>query len=331
MSNAVSTPVSKSPRPPSRQTKPLSEVLRTLAKLAPEGVALEEALLLLGFRLEVESLGQADDVEVLKELRPDSMSRNINHLRESAGLDEPSKVLKRHYRPSMLEREDAGGSAGPPDWLGDAVLLVLPDVYRPAYRLKPPSLFNPRRERALILAMISKLTRAREIDIDRAVLSLARLDFDRRLPSRLKRSIRSGAVVVLDIGPSMEPFHFDLQFFCQAFLSVVGGCGTEVRYTNGSPLQGVLDPQVGATGQWRWPLPGTPILLVTDLGIGRSPDVFRAPQTNSWIAFASAAMQAGNPLRVLAPYSPTRFPGSIRSKIPIVEWDRETGVRAAVG
>jgi hypothetical protein len=45
--------------------------------------------------------------------------------------------------------------------------------------------------------------------------------------------------------------------------AVVGEAGGEVRYTRGPPPQGVLDPQYGAPGPWRWPRPGTPILLVT--------------------------------------------------------------------
>ena len=74
------------------------------------------------------------------------------------------------------------------------------------------------------------------------------------------------------LGESMQPFALDQQILRDALLRVVGRDRVEVALFDGCPLRSF---GLGPRDEWHEyepPTPGTPVVVVTDLGIVRAVD-----------------------------------------------------------
>jgi hypothetical protein len=72
------------------------------------------------------------------------------------------------------------------------------------------------------------------------------------------------------------------------------------------------------------PASGTPVLLVTDLGIGVPPLAQDTLFIDDWRDFADRTARARCPIIALVPYSPERWPAALKGIINIIQWDRST-------
>lgn len=82
------------------------------------------------------------------------------------------------------------------------------------------------------------------------------------------------------------------------------------------------------------PLPGTPVILLSDLGIARPLGASDRASVDEWAAFASRVRAAGCPLIALLPYAPRRWPQKLRLHVVMIEWDPGVAVsklRALIG
>ncbi len=108
--------------------------------------------------------------------------------------------------------------------------------------------------------------------------------------------------------------------------SVVGEGRVQRLRFRGTPLRGTSARPGRARAPYVPPPPETPVLLLTDLGIGR-PEGSRDPATAAeWRAFADVVRRAGCPAVALVPYAPARWPHDLGRALAIVPWDRSTDV-----
>lgn len=227
---------------------------------------------------------------------------------------------------SMIHREaglDDGDDRG---FLLGIEPLPSPNAGEPARRRFEP-LFVDRWTKAILGAAVATVEVRGEFDAARAVDTLAQGKPVTAVRRRVRTTTRRGAQVLLDMGAGMVPFADDRERLAAELTRVIGVNAIHVLRFEGTPMDMV---ETGADGTRRTYVPppvGTPVVLVTDLGLGRPPHEIRRPSTLGWRAFCTTVQSAGCPLLALVPYPPDRVPPALRDDLGVVQWDRSTTVR----
>ena len=165
------------------------------------------------------------------------------------------------------------------------------------------------------------------VDIDRLVETVARARPVQRLPRLPLSSLVRGVQLLVDTGVGMEPFARDQQELASELRRVIGRSRvTELHFRN-TPTRGA-----GSGPVWTWasyyvpPAPGTPVLVLTDLGIGGPRASPQRSQAWEWRALAERLARRGSSLIAFVPYPPSRFPAGLARSMTIVPWDRTTTI-----
>lgn len=194
-------------------------------------------------------------------------------------------------------------------------------------------LLAPGWARAILGTALATPTGEGEVDVDRVAEQMGRLQPVTRVPRLPLASLRHGAQVLVDHGRGMQPFHRDLAWLRDALERVVGRGRCEVLRFAGTPLRGAGSGPRIAWGEYRPPAPGTPVLVLTDVGIGKPALSADPAGPAEWLAFAALLRRAGCPLLALVPYAPSRWPRELAGGMTLLPWDRGTSaaqVRGAV-
>jgi hypothetical protein len=197
----------------------------------------------------------------------------------------------------------------------------------------PP--WNPRTERAIMLAVAATEAAGREVDgrqlLDLVVRRLGgRPPTSRtRIPYRLRPTTRAGVHLLLDRGPSMRPFRHDHQWVARLARRVLPP--DQLQVLDFRLAQGVsADGGRSWSGLQSWLPPGRPVLLVSDLGRLRPPVAGRHQATAAdWLAFLHRLRRAGHPVTCLTPFRPESYPAALRRAVALVPLDRRTSVWSA--
>ena len=160
----------------------------------------------------------------------------------------------------------------------------------------------------------------------RVVEHLARAWPFARLPRALVPTTRRGAQVLLDRGDGMQPFRADVGDLAARIGAVVGRPRAGERWFVRTPTLDPDEPDLAPADRYGFPKRGTPVVLLTDFGIGASGDPQRA-STEDWVAFVTDARQARLPVVAFVPYPRDRVPAAIRRLVVVIHWDRPTTIR----
>jgi hypothetical protein len=190
-------------------------------------------------------------------------------------------------------------------------------------------LFPPRSTPAILQAALSRQVAEGPIDITSLVETVARCKPVSVVRRRYVPTLRYGVQVLVDLGPAMEPFRRDQEQVTRQIIATVGHEKVRVRYFAYSPLRGT-----GTGAGWTWRRPyrppsrGTPILLLSDMGIGGPAGDLRASTYPEWLEFGRIA--AGNESGIVAfvVYPPGRWPSWLASLGHPVSWDRRATARS---
>jgi hypothetical protein len=201
---------------------------------------------------------------------------------------------------------------------------------------EPPvePLFVPNWTRAILSSALSTNGEDGPLDLDRIVEALSRAEIPARLPRRPRPTTRRGVQLLVDKSEAMTLFVSDQTSVQDATRRAIGSDNVKVLRFVGCPSRGV---RASAGEDWKSygpPLPGTPVLLLTDLGIGRPMFSNERADVDEWLGFAAQVRRAGCPLVAFVPYAPRRWPRPLRRVMTIVEWDRRTSavtIRNLVG
>jgi hypothetical protein len=215
----------------------------------------------------------------------------------------------------------------PPPWLGGSLAALGPPESGPDRPGPDASLFTPAWTRQLLRAALAVPAVTTAVDIDRLVDRLSRAEAPAHMPLLIGRSLRRGIHVLSDYGEAMAPFAADRAALTEKLRMIIGREWVqELRFAD-CPGRGA-----GAGSRSTWsayspPSPGTPVLLLSDLGIA-STDNRRPATLPEWLAFARQVRMAGCPLIAFVPYPRPRWPSALCHAIRILQWDRATGVAA---
>lgn len=165
-------------------------------------------------------------------------------------------------------------------------------------------------------------------DLDALTELVAQRRFGAPVPRVVRASLFRGVQLLLDRSPAMAPFARDVTELARLVRLVVGHSVEELRFS-GAPQD--LLPRDGT--RYAPPRPGTPVLALSDLGIGQPPGYLRPDARDSWPPLAELLRRRGSELVVFVPYPRSRWP-ALGDGVRMIPWDITTSpadVTRAVG
>jgi hypothetical protein len=238
----------------------------------------------------------------------------------ASSLDEQFAKTPTLLQPIRTDSVDAS----PPVWLDSVTPFPAETDADLSFKLPYEPLFAPRQARHILSAALATRLSEGEIDVERIVSARARREPVRVVPRRLVPSLRRGVQVLLDRREALMPFFADQNNLVGALEAVVGKDRLSVLQFLHRPTRVLSFGKEMEEHAYEPPALGTPILLVTDLGIGLTPLAQDMLSIDDWRDFAGRAARARCPVVALVPYSPERWPSALRGTINIVQWDRST-------
>jgi CHAT domain-containing protein/WD40 repeat protein len=253
-------------------------------------------------------------------------------------LDEPEPAISEPEQEDVgaqplltfeLEGPEQGSPPGSaeerPEWWNR--VTVLGSHLTPARIPQPDPLLLPIWARTTCMQILSTAVLDGPLDVPQLVDRLARLESPTEIPRLPWSTLRRGVQVLIDSGDAMMPFREDQRRLLRELRELAGSSAFfEVFLFRGTPVQWARPLVTRRTIQgYELPPPGTPLLALTDLGIGAlaAGQPYLPPQ--EWLTFHRQTQSAGSRLTVLLPYSPERCPPSLRGELEIVHWHHRRG------
>jgi hypothetical protein len=297
----------------------LADLARCLAALKPgDGRALELVIGMLGLELPVAPAPQS-----LDRPRPDA---GRTRLRAEARLsrDAEPPTPSGSVEPELPRLEPVGRDerrlATP--WRAATPL----EPFDPARHLAAPArrapLFDPRWTRELLASLLATEVADGRLDEAAAIALIAAGRPLDPLPQLTRRSLRRGAQVLVDVGEGMEPFVDDAWDLVERIERIAGESNVYTYAFWDAPSRG-LAPDLDAYAP---PPPLTPVLALTDAGIGGPSPRIERGRAAEWLALAERLAERGSPLILIVPYRRDRWPDALR-RLTLVEWDRRTAAK----
>lgn len=225
--------------------------------------------------------------------------------------------------------EDTGGPPGPGDGRSG-------EIFGTPWTAQPPppaSPWNPRTERAILLAVASTDVAGRTVDHPRLLEMVMHglaggLTPHPRVPYRRRPTTRAGVHLLLDRGESMRPFRHDQTWIAQLAARILPP--GQLRILDFRITQGASGDGGRAWEPHPVPPHGQPVLLMSDLGHLQPPLPGRhGSSPPDWVPYLRRLRHAGNPVTCLTPFPPQSYPAAIRQTVTLLPLDRRTSVRLA--
>jgi len=296
----------------------LGDVIRAVRELQATGTAVAEVAAILGV-----SVAQPRVVEpqpVIEETVPAAVVEPLPPPPPETTVPSTTIISRTVVSADLLEL--TGGTPYP----GIRAVPLAREATKPVPAVTPEPLLVPGWTRAILSTALATAGDSGEVDIEALVPLIATRGQIDRLPRIARPTMRRGVHVLLDRGPALAPFYADETWLARQVELVGGKDRVTVADFFTSPIRPVRGKRPGDEVPLPLPSPGTPILAVTDLGIGRPPGWTDWATPDEWLAFATRLRRAGCPLVVLVPYPRRRCPWTLRQSLMILPFDRRTSV-----
>jgi hypothetical protein len=162
------------------------------------------------------------------------------------------------------------------------------------------------------------------MDLERFIARLSRCQVVRRIPCAPLPTLRRGVHLLVDRSEALIPYAADQTMMQDVIERVVGKDKTTVLNFSGTPLRGAGRGPRDVWPMYRVPPWGTPVVVLTDLGIGRPLLSDERASEEEWRKFAVLLDRGGCFPIALVPYHPDRWPIGLRPLMTIIQWDRDT-------
>ncbi len=206
--------------------------------------------------------------------------------------------------------------------------LPSPEEHRPLFDAPIAPLFEPKLGRAILGRLSAVRMRRGEVDVPAVVAAIAAGRPMTTVPRRPVSTLASGLQMLVDTSPHMAPFLEDAARLVDQLGRIVGVDALSIRYFDHCPSSGVSGEDGFTMVAYDPPRLGTPVLVVSDLGVMRGTALERRLHTVQWKGFLRRMTAAQVPLTVLSPYPASRYGNSgLTRHLRLITWDRGTGVR----
>lgn len=239
-------------------------------------------------------------------------------------------IVRGSGRPTMATLESTGLTEGPPEWLASTApfsdaITVTPTVGLP--------IFAAGRARSIVAASVSTRSNDGPIAMRALIEKLCRLEPVSALPRRAVPTVRRGVQLLVDRSSAMDPYSADIADVVRVVSQVVGTPRTQLLRFSRTPLT-VTPSRAPAAESWRAPALGTPVFIISDLGIGGDALGEARPPRRDWLELARRARSAGCAVVALVPFAPDRWDPQVARVIMHIHWDHRMtagAVRRAIG
>ena len=169
-------------------------------------------------------------------------------------------------------------------------------------------------------------TRAGLLDLDRLIYCLASGQLPRHLPRRRLQRWHPEFVVLFDFSARLWPYREDMHRLAERLLRHCGKSGVSLRIVNHGPFgpwsdwlahQNVQAHAEPAGRPWAMPPAGTPVLIVSDLGLLHGAGM---PASTAWQGFIARLTKAHVRPIALVPLGAGQLDGSQALSLPILRW-----------
>jgi hypothetical protein len=229
--------------------------------------------------------------------------------------------------PAILRLVREGtGRPEPPAWLtapGEIVSSQPPLL--PALPNEP--LFGGTTRRALVTAILATDAPEGDLDLELIVERVSALHPIVELPRRAVPTLRQGVQLLLDFGQGMDPYADDRDSLAASLGDILPNDRIAVLHFAGCPTRGCGSGPREDWRPWHPPIRGTPVLALSDLGIGGPAFDSERARTSEWLAFASRAKAIGCPLAALVPYAADRWPPRLARAMRLLHWSERATTR----
>lgn len=190
--------------------------------------------------------------------------------------------------------------------------------------LEPEMLLEPVWVRRVVGNLMSTEAQLGDIDLGKLVRAVVEMRPLRRMPRTRRTTLRLGAQVLFDRDPSLMVFYSDQSALRPVLEGIGGRERTAIQRCDGFPPTRVSELNSARWRPYSPPLPGTPILLVGDLGMARGAFPLSEADEARWDAFFGGLRARRNPVCALVPCAPELYPPFVRELVDLVLWDRRT-------
>jgi len=209
----------------------------------------------------------------------------------------------------------------------------LPEVHLQGVPLYEPLFRRPWTPGIISLALATGVPDG-PIDVARLVETFASGKPVKAIPRLPRPSLFRGVQVLVDVGEGMQPFLRDAEELQRQLARVINRNVLQISQFRGCPAL-----KAGTGPEWEWkpvrpPAPGTPMLIVSDLGIAPAPHRQSPFEQDEWLGFVHMLANRGCPAVAFVPFPPARWPPQLRQRMTMIQWDRPTSastVRRAIG
>jgi hypothetical protein len=295
------------------------DMIRALATLKPGDEDTRRAIArLLGFEL----AGVDDRKQIVDD--PGTRKPGPRHKMPQPETELPSAPMPQEQDfillPQPLQRSSAAARPLAPA-RGEPLRQGMAEDLLPSPPFEP--LLRPSGERAVVSTMLRIRRRTGAPHISDLIEAAAQMKPLSNLPASWQESV-GGVDVLLDVDESMAVFSRDQEWLLSLIRRVVGDGFVTTYSFSGSPSRGVTAEGELVPRPYVPPRSGWPVLLLTDLGIGKRQYGYNVASESEWRDFAGRIRTARCHLIALVPYPRNRWPGI--TPMDIIQWDRVTSV-----
>jgi hypothetical protein len=269
----------------------------------------------------------------------------IMAIQDMLGLTRPAVIAEpvgagpepeRQPQPESLDRipavlrlvREGTGRPDPPAWLtvpGEIVSSQPPIVSGPP--TEPEPLFGGITRRAVLTAVFATDVPEGDLDLELIIELVSARRPIPDLPRWPVPTLRQGVQLLLDLGQGMDPYANDRDSLADCLSDILPNDRISILHFVGCPNRGCGSGPRDDWLPWQPLIRGTPVVAVTDLGIGAAPFDSERAQTSEWLAFASRLKAAGCPLAALVPYGADRWPPRLDRAMRLLHWSERATPR----
>ena len=246
--------------------------------------------------------------------------------RSDAARPDPTAV------PIPIGVQSLPSTALQPDWLEQVTPLAKPASGPGTGSPEPEALFRPQKAQSILAIALATQEPFGVLDLDEIVAAVGRGAALNSVPCQAVLTLARGVQLLVDRGDGMLPFRADVKRVERRIGRLVGSDALEVLNFAGCPSRGAGR---GPRRNWadyfahhRAP-PGSRVICVTDLGIGRPAGTEIPADPAEWLDFNARLRAADCPLLVLVPYRRDRWPPQLARRMSLLHWDRSTNAAHA--
>jgi hypothetical protein len=204
------------------------------------------------------------------------------------------------------------------------------DPPKPGTDLDVESLFVPRWIPGILGGALSFERADGPVDIGRLVEHLARRDIPSRIPRLQRRSVTSGAQVLVDLSEDMIPFRDDIVEILERIRLVLGGEHVAFLRFAEKPLSEIGPGRRDSWTRYEPPDTPRPVLIVSNFRQSAATFQDEGDDYHREMASLIREAEAADCVVVaLVPNAASRMPEPLRRRVRVVEWDRPTTAAAA--